>query len=320
MSPRVVAFGVHIADALGWPFTVIPPGQELEFIQQIKFTAAGTAAATSVVLAKLGINVAAVGKTGEDSMGDFLRSTMAGYGVNIDHVTTTDRAQTSGSLLPIRPDGSRPALHVVGANAVLSEADIPWDLVERAEVFHMGGAFILPAIDGAPMARILRRVKELGLTVTMDFLMSRRDDAQELITPSLQYVDYLMPNIEEAGWLVGTDDRTEIIRWLHDRGVGTTSLTLGGDGVSIAPNGQPERVLPAFAVDVIDTTGCGDAYSAGLISGLVDGLDVYQAATRGLACGSLVASGLGADSGVVDLAQVEDFIAHHPRHPAPAMM
>lgn len=314
MAPRVVAFGVHIADALGWPFTVIPPGQELEFIQQIKFTAAGTAAATSVDLAKLGVDIAAVGKVGQDSMGHFLRSTMAGHGVNVDHVTTTDKAQTSGSLLPIRPDGSRPALHVVGANAILSENDIPWDLVEQAEVFHMGGTFILPAIDGEPMARILKRVKSLGLTVTMDFLMSRRDDAQEVITPSLQYVDYLMPNIEEASWLVGTDDRGEIISWLHDRGVGTTSLTLGGDGVSIAPNGQAETVLPAFVVDVIDTTGCGDAYSAGLISGLVDGLDVLDAATRGLACGSLVASGLGADAGIVDLAQVEEFIRTNPRY------
>jgi sugar/nucleoside kinase (ribokinase family) len=314
MTARVVAFGVHIADALGWPFTVIPPGQELEFIQQIKFTAAGTAAATSVDLAKLGVDVAAVGKVGVDTLGDFLRTTMSGYGVDVTNVTSTDLAQTSASLLPIRPDGSRPALHVVGANAILSEDDIPWDVVEQAEVFHMGGTFILPAIDGAPMARILKRVKSLGLTVTMDFLMSRRDDAQEVVTPCLEYVDYVMPNIEEAGWLVGTEDRTEIIRWFHERGVGTTSLTLGGDGVSIAANGEPETVLPAFVVDVIDTTGCGDAYSAGFISGLVDGLDVHAAATRGLACGSLVASGLGADAGIVDLPQVERFIATNPRY------
>jgi len=137
--------------------------------------------------------------------------------------------------------------------------------------------------------------------------MSRRDDAQEVITPSLPYVDYLMPNIEEAGWLVGTEDRVRIIRWLHDRGVGTTLLTMGGDGVSVAPNGEEETVLPAFAVDVLDTTGCGDAFSAGLICGLVDGLDVFDAATLALACGSLVASGLGADAGIVDKAQVEAF-------------
>lgn len=313
MTSRVVAMGVHIADASGYPVTVIPPGQELEFIEEIRFSVAGTAAATSMDLAKLGVDVAAVGLVGQDPMGAFLTNAMAAFGVDVTHVKTTTEAQTSGSLLPIRPDGSRPALHVVGANAVLSEDDVPWELVEQAQVFHMGGAFILPRIDGPPMARMLKRIKEMGVTVTMDFLMSRRDDAQELISPALQYVDYLMPNIEEASWLVGTEDRAEIVRWLHDRGVGCTMLTMGGDGVSVAVNGQTESVLPAFNVTVIDTTGCGDAYSAGVISGLVDGLDELGCATRGLACGSLVASGLGADAGIVDRPQVEAFIRDHPR-------
>lgn len=314
MSKKVVAMGVHIADALAWPVTSIPPGQELGMVNQIKFTVAGTAAATSVDLAKLGVDVSAVGRVGRDSMGHFITSTMKGYGIDVSRVLETDLAQTSGSLLPIRPDGSRPALHVVGANGVLAEDDVPWDLVELADVFHMGGAFILPALDGAPMARVLERVKAMGKIITMDFLMTRRDDAQEVITPSLQFVDYLMPNIEEASWLVGTDDRAKIVRWLHERGVGTTLLTMGGDGVSVARNGEREHVLPAFEVTVIDTTGCGDAFSAGLISGVIDDLELDDAVTRGLACGSLVASGLGADSGIVDKAQVERFVAEHPRH------
>jgi len=72
-------------------------------------------------------------------------------------------------------------------------------------------------------------------------------------------------------------------------------------------------VLPAFDVEVIDTTGCGDGFSAGVISGLLSGLDPIGCATRGLACGSLVASGLGAAAGIVDLPQVEAFIREHPR-------
>jgi sugar/nucleoside kinase (ribokinase family) len=313
VTERIIAVGVHIADALAWPVHRIPPGQQLEFVQQIKFSPAGTSAATSMVLAKLGHDITSVGRVGDDSMGRFVTSALAGYGVNTDHIIVTDQAQTSASLLPIREDGSRPALHVIGANALLTEDDIPWDVVAECSVFHMAGTFILAGLDGAPMARVLARVKSLGLIVTMDFLMPKRDDAQEVIGPSLPYVDYIMPNIEEAGWLVGTEDRAEIIRWFHNRGVGTTLLTMGGDGVSVAPNGEAETVLPAYEVEVIDSTGCGDAFSAGFISGLVDGLDVYEAAARALACGSLVASGLGADSGIIDKAQVLDFAANHPR-------
>jgi sugar/nucleoside kinase (ribokinase family) len=305
--PQVVSFGAHIADALGWPFTAVPPGQQLAPLEQIRFTVAGTAAAPSVNLATLGVDVATVGRVGADTIGDFVRTTMTGYGVDVANLLTDPDLQTSASLLPIRADGSRPALHVIGANAGLREEDVPWDVVAQAQVFHLGGLFVLPGIDGEPAGRILQRAKGLGLTTTGDFLMSPRPDAAELLEPVLPHVDYLMPNIEEAGWLVGTEDRAEIITWLHAKGVGCTVLTLGGDGVSVAPNGGPETVVPAFDVDVVDTTGCGDAFTSGFISGLLDGLDLIDAADRGLACGSLVATGLGSDAGILDLAQVEEF-------------
>lgn len=311
--PEVISFGAHIADALGWPFTEVPPGQQLAMLDRIKFTVAGTAAAPSVNLAKLGVDVATVGRIGNDSIGEFVRTTMTGYGVNTSYLKVDPALQTSASLLPIRHDGSRPALHVIGANAALTEDDVPWDAVAEAKVFHLGGAFILPGIDGEPMARILQRAKELGCITTVDFLMSPRPDAQDLISPSLQFIDFVMPNIEEAGWLVGSEDRTEIISWLHDQGVGCSILTLGGDGVSIAERGSPEVVLPAYDIDVVDTTGCGDAFTSGFISGLLEGLETAQAAERGLACGSLVATGLGSDAGIENLAQVENFRVTHPR-------
>ena len=310
---QVVSFGAHIADALGWPFTAVPDGQHLAILEKIKFTVAGTAAAPSVNLAKLGVEVTTVGRVGDDAIGEFVRTTMAGFGVEVSHLVTDPERQTSSSLLPIRRDGSRPALHVIGANAGLSEEDVPWDVVAQAQVFHMGGAFILPGIDGAPMERILRRVKEMGLTTTCDFLMSPRPDALDVIGPSLPYIDFLMPNIEEAGWLAGTEDRAQIISTLHGRGARCTVLTMGGEGVSIAEQGREELVLPAFAIDVVDTTGCGDAFTSGFIAGLLEGLPLDGCAELGLACGSLVATGLGSDAGIVDRAQVEQFRTSHPR-------
>src|SRR5690625_6910431 len=100
----------------------------------------------------------------------------------------------------------------------------------------------------------------------MDFLISPLPDAQDIVVPSLQYVDYLMPNIEEAGWLVGTEDRAEIIRWMHEAGAGCTSRTMGEEGVSLAKNGEAETALPTCAIDVVDTTGCGAAFTSGVIS------------------------------------------------------
>lgn len=312
----VISFGAYIVDALGRPVTHIPPGQQIALLEEIRLTVAGTAAAPAMNLAKLGVDVLAVGRVGDDTLATFLRAALGQYGADVSGLITDPERQTSSTLLPIRPDGSRPALHVIGANAGLTEDDVPWDLVGPGTVFHFGGAFILPQLEGAPAGRVLAKAKELGAVTTLDMVLSPRPDAAELISPALPYIDYFMPNVEEACWIVGSEDRGRIVRWLHDRGVGCTVLSLGGGGVSVARRGEAETVVPAYAVDVVDTTGCGDALTAGFVSGLLDGLSLLDAADRGVACGSLVATGLGSDVGIVDLAQVEEFRRATPRREA----
>ena len=309
MTAQVVSFGLHIADILGRPVTGIPPRQDVALLDEITMTVAGTAAATSVDLAKLGVDVAAVGTVGRDAMGTFLTSTMRAYGVDVTHVRAEPDVRTSATILPIRPNGERPALHVIGASAALREGDVPWDVVARAAVFHLGGTFLLPGVDGEPTTRILARCKELGLVTTMDFIPGGRADAAEVVTPALPFVDYLLPNLEDACFVAGTDDREKAIRWFHDRGAGCTVVTMGAAGVSVTPAAGKELRLPAYEVDVVDTTGCGDAFTAGFISGLLDGVGLVEAARRGLGCGSLVATGLGSDVGIVDKPHLRAFMA-----------
>ena len=79
---------------------------------------------------------------------------------------------------------------------------------------------------------------------------------------------------------------------------------MGGDGSIIAMGDQRIHV-PAYDIEVVDTTGCGDAFTAGFIAGLADGRSLEEAAHLGTASASLVASGLGSDAGIVDRAQVE---------------
>ena len=66
--------------------------------------------------------------------------------------------------------------------------------------------------------------------------------------------------------------------------------------------------LPAIKVDVVDTTGCGDGFTAGLLAGLLLGADPVEAAWLGIACGALVATGLGSDAGIESLGQTLDFL------------
>jgi hypothetical protein len=113
----VVSLGIHILDVLGRPVTRIPPRQDVDLIEEIRLTVAGTAAGTSVDLAKLGADVLAMGAIGDDAAGNFIVDTMGRYGIDTSGLRRKGAVQTSASMLPIRPNGERPALHALGANA-----------------------------------------------------------------------------------------------------------------------------------------------------------------------------------------------------------
>jgi sugar/nucleoside kinase (ribokinase family) len=100
-------------------------------------------------------------------------------------------------------------------------------------------------------------------------------------------------------------------RALVERGVGCVAATCGGEGVVLVDGNGTERV-PAFAVDVVDTTGCGDAFSAGFLRGLALGRDRHSAAELGCATAALVAQGLGTDHGDFDLDVVAQFASSTP--------
>lgn len=310
---RVITFGLHIADVLGRYVTDIPPGQGLEVIDEIRITVAGTAAATAVDLAKLGVDVATVGAVGCDALGAYIRQAMADAGVNTQALKTVEDVQTSATILPIRPDGSRPALHVVGANSRIKVEDLPEAELDNLQVFHLGGVCLMDGVDGQPAAGLLKRMRELGVTTTVDCLPRGQDSDYDALLPVLPYVDFFFPSYEDALRIAGCDSRQAAIDYFLDRGVGTLVITMGGEGISISQRGSDEIRLPAYEVNVLDTTGCGDAFSAGFIAGLVDGLSPTEAAEYGLAAGSMVATGLGSDAGIVDRASVEEFRAKTPR-------
>ncbi len=116
---RVITLGVHVVDTLARPIESIPEGQGGQLVEEIRLTPAGTAGGTAVTLAKLGAEVRSAGAIGSDALGEVLVSMLGRAGVDTGLLVRRDGVQTSASVLPIRPDGSRPAFHVIGANGHL---------------------------------------------------------------------------------------------------------------------------------------------------------------------------------------------------------
>jgi sugar/nucleoside kinase (ribokinase family) len=309
MTPpmRAIALGVHVVDVLVRPVEQIPAGQGGQLVQDIRITPAGSAGGTAITLAKLGAQVQSAGAIGSDALGDVLLDLLARFGVDTSLLVRRDGVQTSASVLPIRPDGSRPAFHVIGANATYSAADAPWEAIAAATHLHLGAPEFM---GGVAAAEILSFAREHGVVTSADILApaEQAGSIMDWIAPALEHLDYLLPNDEQVLGLTGAGDLVAGCRELRQRGVGSVVATCGADGAVIV-DGAGADTVPAYAVDVVDTTGCGDAFSAGFLRGLALQRSPHAAATLGCACAALVATGLGSDHGEFGLAAADAFAA-----------
>jgi sugar/nucleoside kinase (ribokinase family) len=165
---------------------------------------------------------------------------------------------------------------------------------------------------------VLEYAKQKGVTVTFDQVAVNRPDLADIVVPCMPYVDYFMPGFEEAVMMSKLTDRRDVIRFFLEAGAKHTVFKMGGEGSSIAweKDGKVEEIrVPTFKVPVVDSTGCGDAYCAGFITGLSMGWGLEQAALLGTAAAGLVITGLGSDAGIVNLEKTIEFMNGAERNP-----
>ncbi len=306
MAHDVASVGLTIMDIQGRPIERIPDGGGLDIIEEIRLTVAGTAAGTAIDMAKLGLDTMAVGAVGDDEKADFILRTFEGYGVDTSHVQRVDNVSSSATILAIRPNGDRPAMHVLGASQHFKVDRSAYDAIGACTYVHMGGNGLLKSFDGAPTVDFLKAMKERGCIVTYD-LIGPTEGTMDMIRDCLAYVDYFMPSMEEAEFLSAARDPREIADFFLGLGVGTCIFKWGANGSFVA-NRDGYRRIPAFRVDVVDTTGCGDSYCGGFIRGLKEGWPLEEACRFATAASGLVATGLGSDAGIVDFKSTVAFM------------
>jgi len=307
---KVISMGVHVVDVLARPIEAIPEGQGGQLVEEIRITPAGTAGGTAITLAKLGASVRCAGAIGTDALGDVMIDLLRRYGVDPSLLVRRDGVQTSASVLPIRPDGSRPAFHVIGANGEYNSADAPWEEIPACSHLHLGAPEFM---GGEEAAKILSFARSSGVVTSADILAPGEQAGQILdwVAGAFPHLDYLLPNDEQVLALSGKDDLVQGCRALIEQGVGCVAVTAGADGAVVVDADSAERV-PAFAIDVVDTTGCGDSFSAGFLRGLALGRSRREAAVLGCAAAALVSLGLGSDHGEFDLAAADAFATDTP--------
>ncbi len=307
ISTRISVVGVHVLDTHVIGVESIPSGSDGQLVETIRMSAAGTAGGTGLVLARLGAEVSSFGAVGDDMTAVTLLALLAEEGVDVTGLVRKAEHQTSSSVIPVRPSGERPAWHCIGANGAFTLEDLD-AAAHLADHVHLGG----PEFLGGPAAgELLAAARSAGATTSLDVLAPGDPDMLAWIADALPHTDYLLPNDEQVLGFTGAADLASGARALVEAGAGCVAVTQGARGALVVTRDEVIEV-PAYAVDVVDTTGCGDAFSAGFVLGRTQGRSLADSAALGCATAAQVASGLGTDAGAYDLAAVEAFMAVTP--------
>lgn len=311
MSGTVSVVGLYILDVLGRHMSEMPPVGGSDRIDEIRLTVAGTAGGTAVDCAKLGMNTIAFGALGDDDNAEVVLSLMRRHGIRTTHMQRIIDATTSSTILPILPSGERSAWHAPGASSRFYPLDADIEAALESDFVHLGGTGRLGEFDGSASRDFLARAKAAGCTTTLD-LISARAEVAELIDPLMPYVDYYIPSIDEVARLTGYEDVKAAARHYIDLGAANCCITLGAQGSYLRSRHGVSCFVPAIQnIEVCDTTGCGDAYSAGFIAALDQGWSLEFCGYFATAASALVATGLGSDAGIVSLRETLALAREH---------
>ncbi len=297
----IAVAGLITADILTYPVTTLPELGTLEPVQRIEVRLGGSVANTGAALARLGIPVAAVGRIGNDLLGTLVVEEAARWADT--HWLIRDPVRsTSATVVLLHPDGERSFFHAAGAETAFSLGDIPLEALQESglRVLHLGYALLLPSLDGNPMIHLFEKVREQGILISLDVTSHAQADWPSLL-PILPLIDVFCPNRLEAELLTGLSDPAQAAEALIQGGVRQiVAIKLGAEGSYVRPAGGPGLTLPGLSVRVVDTTGAGDAFLAGLLAAWYRGLDWHTAARVANVVGTMSVTGSGAGGGVED--------------------
>lgn len=308
--PDVACLGILVADLIGRPIDHLPERGRLALVEDMSLHIGGCASNTSIVLAKLGIETAVLGKVGSDGLGDFVTSELGRSSVHCQGLVHDPHHHTSASMVIVDHQGERSFLHYLGANAHYTAEDINWEIVKSTRILHIGGALVLPGIDGEPMAEMMTEARRQGLIVTLDTVWDDTGRWMKTLAPCLPHADLFCPSLSEAQKLAGCEKPADVARVLRGAGAKAVALKLGEEGCYLQTD-KDEFLVPTFKVNAVDGTGTGDAWVAGLLTGMLKGWDLHRAAQFANATGALCVTATGATAGIRSFEETIRFMEQH---------
>ncbi|MEM2935839.1 MAG: carbohydrate kinase family protein [Candidatus Bathyarchaeia archaeon] len=300
MKLDVVCFGALNLDRLYRVDRIAKEGEE-RFVTDFRECPGGSAANTAAGLARLGLRVGYIGKVAQDREGALLLEDFKREGVDLRGIIISKGGRSGTVMGYVDPKGER-ALYVdPGVNDTLGFGEIDLEYASSAEFVHFTSF-----VGEKPLEAQRRLVEALRGDVKLSLdpgdLYARR--GLTALKPILRRSLVVLPNEREIKLLTGRDYE-DGARILMREGVHVVAVKLGGRGCYVT-DGETSHLIEPFRVEVVDTTGAGDAFCTGFLYGLIKEKDLYECGRLGNFVASRCIQRVGAREGlprIEDLAQ-----------------
>nr|MBI2904757.1 sugar kinase [Chloroflexota bacterium] len=309
----VIVLGDINADVL-MPVPAYPAVGEEALTDQIIISAGGSAANTAVTLARFGLRTRLVGRVGRDAWAEAALTALTDAGVDTTAVQRDVEIGTGFTFISITPDGERTMFGYRGANTRTMASGIAEPLFVNAALLHLSGYAFMQAPQRQAAWRAIQLAETHGVPISLDTALSpalRLADEMRALLPRLTIC---VLGRSEAEALVGPGSPETAAAALRRAGVEIVGLKLGRDGCLLANESGTAR-LPAFGAQVVDTTGAGDAFSAGMALGYLRGWPLAATGTLATALGALAAAVWGGGAAMPGVSDVLAYLRAQASEP-----
>jgi sugar/nucleoside kinase (ribokinase family) len=278
-------------------------GQEI-LVEDIHVTLGGSTALLAADCARLGLSVRLVGMVGGDQLGEMILGELKSAGVDTSLVVVEPSLHT-GITVSLTWPKDRALITYAGPIAAFRAEAVPAEALADTRHLHVSSFFLQTSLQSG-LADLFRHARAAGLTTSLDTGDDPADRWDSGLDAVLDEVDLFFPNSREAEKIAGVADPIAALEKLSDR-IPTVSVKLGGEGAIVQTAGRRLRV-GALPVRPIDTTGAGDAFSAGYLVGYLRGWSPAECLLHAAATGALSTTWLGGHSSEMSPAAVERLI------------
>ncbi len=269
----------------------------------------GDALNVAIGLAKLGNSVSVAGRVARDANGKFILNECNKYGIHASGVVYEEECATAASYALIDENGERHFLSEKSIFEKLSGEDISDEAIEEADMIYIGSAMAMRKMDEGGIKDVFLRAHRLGKMTVMDAAYNLEDPERDWLSylaPAFMETDVFFPSMDEAVKITGRTEPELIAECFQRFPMKVFGIKMGAKGCFVTDFKEKRFIKCPEGLPVVDTTGAGDSFMAGLMTGLARGLDVFSGSEFASCVASKNVGSIGGTAGIPDYEEAFD--------------